>query len=34
VYQIGREMLPVPGVSDTPFEALQSAKQFLTKKGY
>jgi hypothetical protein len=33
VYQIGRQMLPVPGVSDTPGEALQEARSFLTRKG-
>jgi hypothetical protein len=33
VYQIGRQMLPVPGVSDTPAVALQEARSFLTRKG-
>jgi hypothetical protein len=33
VYAIGRQMLPVPGVSETAIEALQSAKQYLTRKG-
>lgn len=32
VYQIGRQMLPVPGVSDTPTEALQEARSYLTRK--